>query len=449
MPQTDTLRILTTNDFLGAFFPQRTSFGVLPGARALINTVDRLREGAAASVWIDVGDFAQGGVLAHISSGTMGFTAASHLPIDAAVAGNHEFDWGVQHLQRWARELPFPLLCANYEIDLPATTILHAGDWCIGVIGLTQPQLANYNRWARQPQAAVAPLVKQLAAGLRQQQVDTVVLAIHEGVEIDFFATTPPSMNPRRIISLLSELQGEVDAVLGGHTLGAWHGVVGEIPYVQPVPYGCEIGFVDLVRGQQPSIARVQVEPVDLIWSGPGYGVWQRLEKERVGSLREPLMSGITRTTSLAQAFANGLLKCTVADVALVFPGMSLTQPPLDGWFAYLSAGDVNEADILRMTPYVVQGSAGNALCCEVTQHEMHHLVSIASREEGSSQYTALYRDGWWPPAIAHRDAGKPIQTLIVDGAFHSELVTAWLGRDVQWVDAGINLRDALHAFVS
>jgi hypothetical protein len=46
------------------------------------------------------------------------------LPIAAAAAGNHDFDDGVDAPLAAARTLAFPLLCANVDVGLPATTIV-------------------------------------------------------------------------------------------------------------------------------------------------------------------------------------------------------------------------------------------------------------------------------------------------------------------------------------
>jgi len=52
------VRVLTTNDFVGSFFAQPTSYGQLPGAAALQATVDDLRTQAGGAFWIDTGDLA-------------------------------------------------------------------------------------------------------------------------------------------------------------------------------------------------------------------------------------------------------------------------------------------------------------------------------------------------------------------------------------------------------
>src|SRR5829696_3876619 len=135
------VRILTTNDFVGSFFPQATSYGALPGAAALQATVDDLRAQAGGGLWIDTGDLAQGSALGALSDGVWPFLALRELSIDVAVAGNHELDWGHAHLRRWSAELPFPLLAANLRLGLPATHMLAADGGPVGVIGVSLPAM--------------------------------------------------------------------------------------------------------------------------------------------------------------------------------------------------------------------------------------------------------------------------------------------------------------------
>src|SRR3954468_14760294 len=138
-----TVRIVTTNDFVGSFFPQATSYGSLPGAAALQATVDDLRTEAGGGVWVDTGDLAQGSALGALSDGVWPFLALRELSIDVAVAGNHELDWGADHLRRWRAELPFGLLAANLRLGLPATRMLPVGDRTLGVVGLSLPGMAE------------------------------------------------------------------------------------------------------------------------------------------------------------------------------------------------------------------------------------------------------------------------------------------------------------------
>ena len=91
------LRVVATHDFCCAYPPSPTSYGSLPGGEGLKNTVDALRT-QGPTVRADAGDFAAPGALATISGGKAGFAAAADLGLDVGVVGNHEFEWGVEHL---------------------------------------------------------------------------------------------------------------------------------------------------------------------------------------------------------------------------------------------------------------------------------------------------------------------------------------------------------------
>jgi 2',3'-cyclic-nucleotide 2'-phosphodiesterase (5'-nucleotidase family) len=130
------LRILCTNDFLGSLSPMSTSYGRLPGGHALQQTVQRLREGQP-TIWADAGDFSQGGPLSISTGGVLNFHAAGQLGIEVATVGNHELDWGLDHLAEHRQALPFPLICANLDIGLPPSALVPSEAGPVGFIGLT------------------------------------------------------------------------------------------------------------------------------------------------------------------------------------------------------------------------------------------------------------------------------------------------------------------------
>ena len=73
-------------------------------------------------MWLDAGDLTVGPAAPLLGQRPWGDMAA--LPIDAAAAGNHEFDDGVPALPEAARELSFPLLCANVDAGLPGSAMV-------------------------------------------------------------------------------------------------------------------------------------------------------------------------------------------------------------------------------------------------------------------------------------------------------------------------------------
>ena len=138
------LRVVATHDFCCAYPPSPTSYGSLPGGEGLKNTVDALRA-QGPIVRADVGDFAAPGALATLSGGKAGFAAAADLGIDVGVVGNHEFEWGMEHLRSHAPETGFPLLCANApDTGLPPTAVVETGGGVVGFVGLTCPDPGVY-----------------------------------------------------------------------------------------------------------------------------------------------------------------------------------------------------------------------------------------------------------------------------------------------------------------
>ena len=269
-----TTRIVTTNDFVGSFFPQVTSYGALPGGAAMQATVDDLRTEAGGGLWIDTGDMAQGAALGAVSDGVWPFLALRELSVDVSVVGNHELDWGAAHLRRWGPELPYPLLAANLDLGLPATWARDG----VGVIGLSPPSMGEHHpSLPARPDAAA--LVREHAARLRSDGARHVVLALHDGVDAD---------GPARTEALCGALRGSVDLVLGGHTLQCWSGTLAGVPFLQPWAFGSQVGVADLHDDGRVSLRLVDPGPARP-WTGAGAAAQAALEAEIVGHLDVPL----------------------------------------------------------------------------------------------------------------------------------------------------------------
>lgn len=438
----DTLRIVTTNDFSGSYFPRPASFGRLPGAQGLIETVGRLRADAPAALWIDVGDFADG-PLAALDGGALGFVAASQLGFDAAVTGNHEFDWGEEALKRYAGELRCPLLCANYDVGLPGSTVLAAGDWRVAVIGLTHARIRTYNDTLLKAQPDPVETVREHVQALREAKVDAVVLALHDGIDWTPGQDGELHLHVERIAGFCAAVAAEVDMVLGGHSLARYAGELGGVPFVQPWAWGAEVGVVELTRegaSRVYSEAVVEAGP----WKGPGAGVYNALGEQIVGRLREPLINAPARSLSLAEAMARGVSALTSTDIALLFQELNGFQPPLDGAFGYLAAGPVSEADILCATAW---NNGARVSTGEVTQAEAERLLERAEQRGGAgADLTSSNVVG--PPALFRRAASGSLRTVAVN-TYAVPTINGWIGRDIAWEEASITTRDGLRRAIA
>lgn len=89
------------------------------GIARVAHIVNREREKAGRSLYLDSGDLFQGAPIFNHFHGEAEIRALSHAGVDVFCLGNHEFDRGAENVARqfeaWA---DFPILAANYEFQL-------------------------------------------------------------------------------------------------------------------------------------------------------------------------------------------------------------------------------------------------------------------------------------------------------------------------------------------
>jgi 2',3'-cyclic-nucleotide 2'-phosphodiesterase (5'-nucleotidase family) len=422
------VRVVATHDFCCSYLPSPTSYGSLPGGEGLRTTVDRLRE-QGPTVRADGGDFAAPGALAALSGGEASFKAAADLGIDVACAGNHEFEWGVEHLRSHAPETDFPVLCANApEVGLPPTAMVETGAGSVGFVGLTCPDPEAYVS-APALEEDHAAVVAGHARELRTSGAEWVVVLFHSGVDWRF-GPRGYEADPRRFVALCQPWAGSVDAIFGSHTLGRWIGHLGGTPVVQPWPFGAELGVVELTRGEEPKAYGITPRTGGS-WTGAGSELLDEASSMVLGELEEPLLSRSGGPSPLADYFARALREATSTSAAAV--DMVGTQAPLDGVLAYLPAGPVTEADLLRLHPWP---------------------DATVSGELGTEELRTVARTGWpepwtaWGFDTAERAGGETVTLAVLEGDA-AEHVERLLGRRLSWRSTEVGLREAIRDALS
>jgi 2',3'-cyclic-nucleotide 2'-phosphodiesterase (5'-nucleotidase family) len=417
------LRVVATHDFCCAYPPSPTSYGSLPGGEGLKKTIDTLKE-QGPTVRADAGDFAAPGALATLSGGKAGFAAAADLGIDVGVVGNHEFEWGMEHLRAHAPETGFPLLCANApEVGLPPTAVVETEAGSVGFVGLTCPDPGVYV-FAPDLDPDLADVAIRHAEELRASGAQWVVALFHYGVDWHF-GTQGYEAHPERFSEVCRPWARSVDAIFASHTLGRWIGRVEGTPVVQPWPFGAELGIVELALDDEPKAYCITPETGGR-WGGAGGELLGEVSSKVLGELAEPLISRSGGPAPLADFFARALREVSGVRAAAV--DMLAVQPPVDGVLSYLPAGPVSEADVLRLYPWPDASVTG-----EMEEEELRKVAQAP----------------WpWPWSVWGFDAvdrlGGETATLTVlegDAVAHVERV---LGRRVGWRRTGVGLREAV-----
>ena len=250
------LQLLGLNDFHGNLeVPSSTTSyrhgeenlrEVLGGAARLGATLDALRTGQEYSLTVAAGDLIGGSPF--VSANFLdepAIMALNMVQLDVASVGNHEFDRGIDELQRvqhggcdrfTSREpcalepfsgADFTYLAGNVvdsggQSLFPGTALRQLGPATVGFIGLTlrdtatlvAPSMTEGLSFLDEAETANA-----LARDLVAQGADTVVLLIHEGARVDPVQNTtgcPQLSGP--VVPILERLDPAIGVVVSGHT---------------------------------------------------------------------------------------------------------------------------------------------------------------------------------------------------------------------------------------
>lgn len=194
--------------------------------------VAAVRRKSPLLIVLDGGDTIQGTPLAHYAltdkqgSGFDPSVAAMNLAgYDAAVLGNHEFNYGLEVLARSIRQSRFPWLAANLEgaveagLQVQPAVILQRGGVRIGVLGLTNPNVPNWDppsHW--QGLAFLDPVeVARAQVDALRPKVDILVVVAHGGFERDLDGGEETGSGPENFAWELTQIEG-IDLLLTGHS---------------------------------------------------------------------------------------------------------------------------------------------------------------------------------------------------------------------------------------
>jgi 2',3'-cyclic-nucleotide 2'-phosphodiesterase (5'-nucleotidase family) len=371
------LRVLATTDLAGTLIPPSTSYGQGGTCAGVAELLERERD-RQPTVWLDAGDFTVGPAFPLLGERPWADMAA--LPIAAAAAGNHEFDDGVPALLTAANLLPYPLLCANVDVGLPASAMVETGAGPLGVIGLTHPHVHRLTQ-APPPAADWPERVGPLARELRAQGARWVVAILHDGV--DWWPNPDPGGPPtrsrsQRLAALAAPWADQVDLVIGGHVPDAWVGELAGTAAGHAHVFAASVVVVDLpgqdgarpvVRGWFPVPAVRPARPT------PATDALEAAAANVVAESRHTWLSRTGAERYLPDLIAEALRQATGAGAGMVLAAQHLTQGSLDGVTAALRAGPVTELDLMWLfalvddRPAIVELRPGE-LAAAVARHD-------------------------------------------------------------------------------
>lgn len=262
-----TCEIMVTSDIHGHIRPidYRTKEERHSGLAKLATLIKRKREQAPELLLIDNGDVIQGTPLAYFAATTgkrqlnPAIAALNELQYDAAVLGNHEFNYGQELLRKAVADSAFPWLSAGITnsgtnepaFGKPYLVKMLNKDIKVAILGVTTHYIPNWENPAHISGLAfhnAMDTVKAWVAHIRRKEnPDLLVIAYHGGFECDLQSGEPVEKltGENQAYAMCSQVEG-IDVLITGHQHRSIAGSVGGVTVIQPGFNGQAIGLISV-----------------------------------------------------------------------------------------------------------------------------------------------------------------------------------------------------------
>lgn len=239
-PATGTLVLMGTTDTHGWLLPHDYYTGqeTPNGLARLVPQIDSVRAAnPGRTVLVESGDLLQGNpmdfVYSRLAPGETHPVAAAmnHLAYDAAAIGNHEFNYGIAHLDAVAAQSRFPWLSANTyrhgtrtHAYRPYTFVRRAVGGETVTVGITSVVPPGVMIWDRENVTGrlevrdMVESVRPVVAEMRARGADLVVVAAHSGLEGSSYDTAATKVAAENDAARMAREVPGIDVVFLGHT---------------------------------------------------------------------------------------------------------------------------------------------------------------------------------------------------------------------------------------
>ncbi|ARO58730.1 MULTISPECIES: bifunctional 2',3'-cyclic-nucleotide 2'-phosphodiesterase/3'-nucleotidase [Bacillus cereus group] len=301
------LRILETSDIhvnLMNYDYYQTKTDNKVGLVQTATLVNKAREEAKNSVLFDDGDALQGTPLGDYVANKIKdpknpvdpsythplYRVMNLMKYDVISLGNHEFNYGLDYLNKVIEKTDFPVINSNvYKDDhddkeendenyfkpyhiLKKEVVDEAGQKQIvkiGVMGFVPPQIMNWDKANLEGKVKAKDIVATARIMVKKMQdegADIIVALAHSGVDKSEYKEANKMENAS--YHLATQVPG-VDAVLMGHSHTEVKDVFNGVPVVMPGVFGSNLGIIDMqlkkVNGKwevQKDQSKPQLRPI-------------------------------------------------------------------------------------------------------------------------------------------------------------------------------------------
>lgn len=237
--------ILSINDYHGSLAPAGSNVGAAKLVDAIKTEKAKNPEG---TIIVAAGDSYQGSALSNLLYGEPVSAMFKEMGLELSAVGNHEFDWGIDRIVKWAEDGELTFVCTNIydkRTNQPVDwaepfVIIEKEGVKIGFVGLATPETAyktlkanvvNYE--FRDPVEVITEWVPKV----KDAGADIIIALTHLGSFQD------KEGNIRGEAADLCEVDG-IDGVISAHTHQRVSGNVNGKPIVQAYKNGRTVGKI-------------------------------------------------------------------------------------------------------------------------------------------------------------------------------------------------------------
>lgn len=353
------ITILTINDYHGSLAPAGSNVGAAKLVDAIKTEKAKNPEG---TIIVSAGDNYQGSAMSNMLYGEPVSEVLKEMGLELSAVGNHEFDWGIDKITKWAEDGELTFVVTNiYDIRTNEPV-----DWAepfviiekmgikVGFIGLATPETAyktlkanvvNYE--FRDPMEVITEWVPKV----KDAGADIIIALTHLGSFQD------KEGNITGEAATISEVDG-VDAVISGHTHQRVSGLVNGKPLVQAYKNGRSIGKITFVFDENNKL--VSAEPfLDNIYKRPDtlkddantLAIYMKYEEE-LGPVLGKVLGKTTVDLDHDRYAGPSLLGEWACDIMRDKAGVQIAMTNGGGLRTDIPAGEITAGKLYEVMPF-------------------------------------------------------------------------------------------------
>lgn len=351
--------ILSINDYHGSLAPAGSNVGAAKLVDAIKTEKAKNPEG---TIIVSAGDNYQGSAMSNLLYGEPVSAVFKEMGLELSAVGNHEFDWGIDRIVKWAEDGELTFVCTNiYDIRTNEPV-----DWAepfviieregikVGFIGLATPEtpykaLKKYvvNYEFRDPVEVITEWVPKV----KDAGADIIIALTHLGSFQD------KEGNVTGEAAALCEVDG-VDGVISAHTHQMVSGYVSGKPIVQAYKNGRTVGKIVYTFDENnnlissvPSLDHLYKRPDTLKDDANTLAIYKKYEEE-LGPVLGKVLGKTTVDLDHDRYAGPSLLGEWVCEIMKDKVGVQIAMTNGGGLRVPVPAGEITAGKLYEVMPF-------------------------------------------------------------------------------------------------